>query len=151
MPFHSVTRNLNSIFKEQDLQIAFKSGSSLKSLLGSAKDKIEVDQKSGIYEITCKDCNQKYVGQTRRSISTRYKEHIAHFRYNRPEKSSVARHIFDTGHGMPTDSLRLVKTVHNFRELDSYESIYIHRNRCKLMNSDYGPIPGSSLYELLLV
>ena len=144
-----MTRNLNRISKEQDHQIAFKSDNSLKSLLGNAKDKIEVDQKSGIYEIACKEYNEKYVGQTKRSISTRYKEHIAHFKYNRPEKSSVARHIFDTSHAMPTDSLRLVKTVNNYRELDSYESIYIHRNRCKLMNSDYGPIPQSALYELL--
>ena len=50
---------------------------------------------------------------------------------------------------MPTDSLILVKTVNNYRELDSYESIYIHRNRCKLMNSHYWPIPQSDLYELL--
>lgn len=149
LPFHSACKNLNRIFKEKELQVAFKSSTSLKNVLGNTKDKIESNQKSGIYEINCKNCNQKYVGQTKRSISTRYKEHIAHFRFNRPEKSSVARHIWDTGHGMPADSIRLIKTVNNYRELDSFESIYMFKNKNSLMNSDNGPIPQSSLYELL--
>ena len=63
-------------------------------LLGNPKDKIELNERSGIYEISCKDCNLKYVGQTKRPIITRFKEHMAHLRYGRAEKSSVAQHAF---------------------------------------------------------
>lgn len=33
----------------------------------------------------CSDCNKKYVGQSRRAIGARIKEHIAHFKHNRFE------------------------------------------------------------------
>ena len=38
------------------------SGNKLQQLLGNPKDKIELNERSGIYEISCKDCNLKYVG-----------------------------------------------------------------------------------------
>ena len=132
-----------------DYRIAYNSGNTLRNLLGNPKDKIEVEDKSGIYEISCGNCEKKYVGQTRRSIKTRYKEHIAHFRLNRPEKSSVAQHIFDTGHSMGPNSLRLAKSVSCNRELDCYESIFIRKNIDNLMNSDNGPIWNSALFDLL--
>ncbi|KAJ8959219.1 hypothetical protein NQ318_022481 [Aromia moschata] len=56
---------------------------------------INNNEKSGIYEISCKDCDQKYIGQTKRSILTRFKEHMAHLKYGRTEKSCVAQHAFD--------------------------------------------------------
>lgn len=149
LPFDVATKNLNSIFKAQNLKVAYKSSNSLRNLLGNTKDKIQVDQKSGIYEIKCPVCDLKYVGQTRRPISTRYKEHIAHFRFNRPEKSSVARHISETGHGIPPENLRLVKEVCDYRELDAYESIFIHKNSNNSLNSDKGLIPNSCLFKLL--
>jgi hypothetical protein len=51
-----------------------------------------------IYEINCKDCNQKYIGQTKRPIITRFKEHMAHRKFGRFEKSSAAQHIFESDH-----------------------------------------------------
>ncbi|KAJ8941785.1 hypothetical protein NQ318_006821 [Aromia moschata] len=68
------------------------------TLLGNPKDKINNNEKSGIYEISCKDCDQKYIGQTKRSILTRFKEHMAHLKYGRTEKSCVAQHAFYNNH-----------------------------------------------------
>ncbi|EFA11664.1 hypothetical protein TcasGA2_TC008528 [Tribolium castaneum] len=90
----SVTRDLSRIFKNLDLQVVYNSGTSLKSFLGSPKDKIGFLEKLWIYEINCKDCELKYIGQTRRSVNIRFKEHLAHLKFNRFEKSSVAQHIF---------------------------------------------------------
>ena len=89
------------------------------------------DEKCGIYEISCKDCNQKYVGQTRRSIQTRFKEHMAHLKYGRTEKSSVAQHAFDNNHRIDKNNLRLIRNVRNNRQLDAFESLEI--SRCLLM------------------
>ena len=61
----------------------------------------------------------------------------------------MAQHILDTGHKVVVDDLKLVKAVSNNRELNSLESIFIHLNRDKLMNSDRGPIPSSPLFDLL--
>jgi hypothetical protein len=61
-----------------DLNVSYTAGPSLQSLLGNPKDKVNRNEKSGIYEINYKDYNQKYIGQTKRPIITRFKEHMAH-------------------------------------------------------------------------
>ncbi|KAJ8980916.1 hypothetical protein NQ317_011557 [Molorchus minor] len=112
------------------------------------KDTIGVNDRSGIYEMSCKDCNLKYVGQTRRSILTRFKEHMAHLKYGRTDKSSVAQHAFDNNHRIDINNLKLIRNVTNNRQLDAFESLEIVK--CKnRMNSDNGPIPNSPLYWLV--
>lgn len=39
-----------------------------------------------------------YIGQTRRCVSARFKEHIAHFKYNRLDKSSVVENMINNNH-----------------------------------------------------
>ncbi|KAJ8941327.1 hypothetical protein NQ318_004771, partial [Aromia moschata] len=73
------------------------------------KDKIDNYEKSGIYEISCKDCDQKYIGHTKRSILTRFKEHMAHLKYGRTEKSCVAQHAFDNNHRIDINNLKLIR------------------------------------------
>lgn len=48
--------------------------------------------KSRVYQVSCKDCDQKYVGQTLRFIRANFQKHMAHFKYRRIEKSSVTKH-----------------------------------------------------------
>jgi hypothetical protein len=59
------------------------------------KDKKDPLEKSVIYEIKCgtKNCGNKYIGQTRRSIKTRYIEHRSHTTNNHHELSSVTNHM----------------------------------------------------------
>ena len=71
-----ITRALSKIFKNLDITVVHSSGNKLQQLLGNPKDKIELNERSVIYEIRCKDCNLKYVGQTKRPIITRFKEHM---------------------------------------------------------------------------
>ncbi|KAI4470961.1 ras-like family member 11 [Holotrichia oblita] len=71
-----IIRGLSKIFKELDLRIVYSSETSLRSFIDIPKDKIQPLEKSDIYEINCKDCNQKYIGQPTRVVSTRFKEHM---------------------------------------------------------------------------
>jgi predicted small metal-binding protein len=70
----------------------------LKNKLMSTKDKKDPKEKCGIYEIKCgtQSCGYKYISQTKRSIKTRYKEHITN---NHHEMSSVANHMNNKLHG----------------------------------------------------
>ncbi|KAJ8940907.1 hypothetical protein NQ318_017498 [Aromia moschata] len=89
-------------------------------LLDNPKDKIDNNEKSGIYEISCKDCDQKCIGQTQRSILTRFKEHTAHLKYGRTEKSCVAQHDFDNNHRIDKNNLKLIRNVTNSRQLGCF-------------------------------
>jgi hypothetical protein len=53
--------------------------------------------KCGIYQMNCKDCSIKYVGQTERTLNPRYKEHIYDIKSNNRNKG-YSRHILHTGH-----------------------------------------------------
>lgn len=57
-------------------------------------------QRSSIYNIAFNDCDQIYIGQTKRSIEARYKKHAAHFRLRIAESFAVAQHLIDNGHSI---------------------------------------------------
>ncbi|KAJ8948492.1 hypothetical protein NQ318_000029, partial [Aromia moschata] len=105
------------------------------TFLGNPKDEVDNNEKSGIYEISCKDCDQKYIGQTKRSILARFKEHMAHLRYGRMEKSCAAQHAFDSNHRIDKNNLKLIRNVTDSRQVDAFESLEIIKcNRS--MNKD---------------
>jgi hypothetical protein len=97
------------------------------------------------------------ISQTRRSIKTRYKEHITN---NHHEMSSVANHMNNKLHGgqimrphdFETSNLKLLKNVPQQKKLDAYESIFLHKPRSqRLMNDERQKQENivSSLYKLL--
>lgn len=136
-----LTNRLKEIYKKHKVDLVFASENKLKSLLLSTKDKIEILKKSGIYEIKCNVCGKIYIGQTRRQVSQRYKEHCAHIRYNRPEKSAVAKHVLKDLHsGLTELNVKLKKRVTKTYNLDAWESFYMHKNQSKLINTDPAPI-----------
>ncbi|KAJ8947424.1 hypothetical protein NQ318_009630 [Aromia moschata] len=116
-----------------------------RTLLGNPKDKIDNNETSGIYEIRCKPCDQKYIGQTKRSILTRFKEHMAHLKYGRTEKSCVTQHAFENNHRIDINNLKLTRNVTNSRQPDDFESLEIIKSNSS-MNKDNGPIPTSPLF-----
>lgn len=136
-----LTNRLKDIYKNHKIDLVFASENKLKNLLVSTKNRSESIEKSGIYEIKCKICDKIYIGQTRRRVETRFKEHCAHIRYNRPEKSAVAKHVLKDLHsGLTELDIKLKKHVTKPHTLDAWESMYMHKNRLKLMNTDPAPI-----------
>ena len=51
----------------------------------------------GVYSIPC-ECGRVYIGQRRRSIQLRLKEHNRHIRLAKPDKSAVAEHSINHEH-----------------------------------------------------
>ena len=77
---------------------AFKSASTLRTALVRVKDPIPIEQKSGVaYEVPC-SCGKVYIGETKRTLETRMKEHRAAARLGQLEKSAVAEHAWQDGH-----------------------------------------------------
>lgn len=135
---------LTSIFKKHNIKTVFGNDGKLRNLLGNTKDKLDLNEKSGIYEINCKNCDEKYIGQTKRSIQTRFKEHLKSFENKNGSSSSVAKHMINAKHSFDETNLKLIKYVQNSQHLDVYESIEIRRQK-PAMNSDTGPLTSSLL------
>ena len=142
----AVTNKLKQKLREYDMQMVFKSQYKLSALLGSNKDKTPALQKSGVYRIKCSVCDAAYIGQTKRNIEKRYKEHCRCVKFNRPHLSAVAAHILENEHSINIDNISLVKQVNDERQLDAWESFYISIER-DAMNQDEGNIQ-SCLFAL---
>lgn len=73
-----ITQPLAKKFRKYGVDLVFSSRSSqLKSRLGSTKDKINKLNRAGVYKISCPHCNKIYIGQTKRTLEIRLKEHIS--------------------------------------------------------------------------
>jgi hypothetical protein len=68
----------------------------ISSFLRPVKDDLGL-RTSGVYSIRG-ECGKLYIGQTCRSIDTRFKEHRRHIRLEYPDKSAVAEHSINLGH-----------------------------------------------------
>ena len=131
LPFDPTsTKGLEGVFRQHNIKPCYVSNSKLKTLLGNPKDPIEPLQKSGIYKVTCPECNIAYIGQTRRNLNTRFKEHAACFRLGHFNKSSVAQHMASNSHSITIKDVSQIKHAPDHL-LDFYESIHIQKKQAK--------------------
>lgn len=148
MPYvPEITNKLKSVFKKHNFEIVHSSTNKLQNFIVQLKDKTKELQKSGIYEISCSECEEKYIGQTKRSVEVRFKEHLTSVHKRRATKSAVALHALENNHTQwSIENVKLKKQVNNEYKLDAYESIYMYLNRSIAMNTMEAPIR-SPLYR----
>ena len=139
MPFYpKVTNRLGKILNKHDIQIIPTSESCIKNIICNYKDKVPELHKSGIYQEHCKNCDEIYIGQTRRKLIDRHKQHISHLKNGHYNLS--AWHMKENNHKIDEEKFTKLKSVKNDRLLDSYESYYIATIQKKLMNREDAPI-----------
>jgi hypothetical protein len=76
----------------------------------------------------CLDCPLKYVNQTGRTFSVRYKEHI-HVIRNNNGNSGYSNHILNTGHtyGTITDTMDIIRAGSKGRHINTLETYHIYK------------------------
>ena len=119
-------RKITNLFKDTNLKIAFKATNTIQQQLSNKAT--NTTKPSGIYKLGCNTCNTVYVGQSGRSILTRYKEHIRYIRFNNPQ-SAYAVHILQNRHeyGQAEDTLQLLKACTKGSKMTSWENMYIQK------------------------
>jgi len=142
-----LSKSISKTFKNNsNIKIAFKCKHKLKNKLQNPKDPIKEEDKSGIYKINCDVCDGEYIGQTLRKLKTRFNEHFSHIKFDREEKSAVAKHCLNSGHSIPLQNTKLIKSVSSTKELNAGEPYFINKSE-KLLNNDPGPIQNSCLLQ----
>lgn len=150
VPFDKdITQKLKTQLREFGLDLVFSSrNNQLASSLGSTKDSIDVLGRAGVYKIKCKHCSKMYVGQTKRTLATRFKEHLAEVTkavkqtdkgISHNFKSTVAEHIFTENHDITTNDITILRTTSTPWKLDVAESLEINKQQnTNLLNKDQG-------------
>ena len=100
MPYiQGISDQIKRILNSVDVKVAFKPHITINSFLPKPKDPIPTNEKYGlVYQIPCKDCKFKYIGETKRTHKDRIKEHKKALSKGQSEKSAVAEHAMKHDH-----------------------------------------------------
>ena len=63
-----------------------------------------------MYQISCRDCNAVYVGETGRSVRTRKREHADAVKTFNTKKSALSQHVMNFDHRIDWDNVKIVKS-----------------------------------------
>ncbi len=107
--FNDLTWKISNRLKKYGINVGFSCQNILKSKLPNLKDSIDKNVKSGVYKITCGDCDHVYIGQTQRSFNTRFKEHL-----KRQEISNFCNHLLQHNHNPKNAKLDILSTDNNY-------------------------------------
>ena len=123
--------SIKKICGRYGIQTHFKDGSTIKNLLVSPKDKDPmVNQGDAIYWYQCGDlgCDDEYIGETSRTFSERYKEHLK-------EPSPIHHYNNQTNHPINHNNFKIIgrEGHHIFRYIKEF--IFIRVNNPTLNNN----------------
>jgi hypothetical protein len=129
-------RTITKLFKNTNIKIAFKTNNTIGNILKERTTTNKYEQ-TGIYKLTCTECNKAYIGQTGRTLEIRYKEHIRSIMYNRDD-SRFATHILNNAHcyGKMEDIMEKIDHAKKGRLMNIKDNFHIHmyKQRNKLID-----------------
>ena len=122
-----LTDKLKRVFYNYGVQVSQKPTNKLRSLLVAPKDKSEKGDTTGpVYYIPCAGsdhpCSEFYIGETDRSLWTRFLEHK---RPSSATKSEVAQHLFTERHQVDFKDTKVLDREPRWFERGVREAIYI--------------------------
>jgi len=78
-----------------------------------------------VYKIICKGCNASYVGQTKRQLQTRIKEHRNNIKLDSSKHSVITEHILKYSHTFDWDNIKILDTESNYYKRSISEMLHI--------------------------
>ena len=131
---NGLSENIQRLFRSHNISSYHKPFNTLRNNLVKPKDNIPKEQQCGVvYHITCKDCNNTYVGETGRNVGTRFKEHTS----RKGTNSAIKEHLEAQGHTCTLDEVKVLEREDDWFKRKVKEAILIHRHQPTL-NRDRG-------------
>ena len=108
LPFHHKLLPATQILRksQSNVQLVFSYNNSLSSKLVHNKDTVN-NKDVGVYSIPCKDCSQRYIGESGRGLSVRINEHKNACRRGQ-DNNMIAKHVWDRNHRIDWDSSKII-------------------------------------------
>lgn len=137
LPFYGkLTENLSRRLKQHKIKIGYQNPRNLSDILGSTKDQNRDPlKKSGIYKLTCEDCDKIYIGLSKRQICIRRDEHVRDCSKPLNQESAMAYHCISENHTIK--DIKLLREVNERYKLNCFESLELHKHRHKNLANFY--------------
>lgn len=144
---------LNNVFKKYNFNIAYRTNNNIRNILQPRLPR-PLESKTGIYKISCSDCQCFYVGQTGRPFLKRYSEHLPK-RDHSIVKSNFAKHLIDRNHSYqdfrtnfkPLHFCKKGRFMDAMEEFQIYKAFKAHHNH--ILNEQLN-FHSNSLYDTAL-
>jgi hypothetical protein len=126
----------------QNIKIAYKTTRQLKNtIFSNMKTQINAENRSGIvYKIGCSDCDQSYIGETSKKLSTRIGQHQSDYkrRHTPGPKTALINHTLDNNHKFDFDNASILDRENNVQKRRLLEAghIIIHGKDAVNIKSD---------------
>ncbi|CAH3166414.1 unnamed protein product, partial [Pocillopora meandrina] len=89
-----VTEPIKRILNSHNVKVAQKPFQTLGHIFAKPKDPVTKEQRTdAIYSIPCNDCDNEYIGQTKRQFGTRLKEHQKRFFFAKGKFSFIGAYL----------------------------------------------------------
>lgn len=131
----SFSENINRILKKKDLKVIHTIPKKLDKIIKRGKDKLAKDNTTEIvYKIDCISCDATYIGQTKRHLSTRVKEHKKNINLHPSNHSVISKHRTDYDHEFDWASVNILHNERHTRKREIAEMFFIkkHNNTINL-------------------
>ena len=94
-----VMETIKKILNSTNVKVAQKPFQTLGHIFAKPKDPVTKEQRTdAIYSIPCNDCDNEYIGQTKRQFGTRLKDHPKEVFFYKKENSALSGHTCLTNH-----------------------------------------------------
>ena len=129
------TERISRLLKPFSINVASKPSNSIKSILGTTKDKLSISDKNSIvYKIPCFDCVDCYVGESGKQLEVRSHEHQLAVARNDP-RSLISQHALNNNHVINWDAAEVLDSHKNSKSRKVLEAMYTSSivgsfNRC---------------------
>jgi len=110
--------------------VGFRCLNKLDKIIRVQKDRTEHAQKNNVvYKINCNNCEATYVGQTKRQIKTRVKEHYNNIKSDKSKHSVISEHILNFNHMFDWDDAKILDTESNYNKRLVSEMLHIKEQK----------------------
>jgi hypothetical protein len=125
-----ITDSITSLIDKSQFSVGYRCINKLDKIVKAYKDKNQlIANNNVVYNISCKDCDASYVGQTKRQLGTRLKEHKNNFKLEPSKHSVVTEHILEYNHSFDWDNVRILDTESNYRKRLISEMLHIKEQK----------------------
>ncbi|XP_075923264.1 uncharacterized protein LOC142924610 [Petromyzon marinus] len=132
-----VTKKISKILNKHKIQVRFNTVHKIRDLVPSVKDAVPDIQYPGVYKLKCL-CGSSYIGETKRHISDRIREHKADLKHGRTNSSAVADHCYNSvgSHDIDFSKTEVLCKPTGYHERFVHEAIHIYKHRDNFNRED---------------
>lgn len=122
----SVSEEIQRIGKKYNIHTVFTSGQTLRGVLTKTKPKITTT-KECVYRVPC-ECGEAYIGETKRPLEVRIKEHRKHTQLGETSKSGIAEHAWNADHRINWNDAKVIHRETHWKKRKFKEAAFIFQN-----------------------